>query len=512
MPLKILLADDNITAQRTGAKILTDAGHTVVAVSNGAAAVKKFASEKPELLILDVYMPGYSGLEVCDKVKSAPETAGVPVLLTITPMEPFSLEDGNRVKADGVLTKPFEAIAVDLVAVVAKFEQKLHPAAAPEPLSTQRIEAPEFEDASYAEWKEAAGEGEPAKPVAMSAEVAAAPALGIDELSVEPAPAPFAMDIPAVEPPPEPSAAPSASVFGLDQAAAAPAFDVASPAPTTEFDLSSPAAPSEEAPAPMFDLSETAAPAPQAAPAVAEGVEFTSAPQVGEIAVAAAPELEVTAQAAAGEVVIQQESGLVTNADDMSQFATKFGVEHPDDVPVGVAMEIPPTEAPADEEEDVLEIPVAELAPAQVATEPPTYEPTQRIEASPEPYPTTQRLEAPPEPAPEAEAEMRGAFSAGAGGAAAAPALESPSQAEPEPEAAAAEVDPANLTQKLVAQFAEELERAQIEAEPAAEPAPEPAAEAAPPSEEQRITEVVSRVLDQHKTELIAAIVRELKG
>lgn len=107
---------------------------------------------------------------------------------------------------------------------------------------------------------------------------------------------------------------------------------------------------------------------------------------------------------------------------------------------------------------------------------------------------------------------MRGAFSAGAGGAAAAPALESPSQAEPEPEAAAAEVDPANLTQKLVAQFAEELERAQIEAEPAAEPAPEPAAEAAPPSEEQRITEVVSRVLDQHKTELIAAIVRELKG
>ena len=65
--LKVLLADDNITAQRMGCKILSDAGYSVVPVSNGAAAVKKIASEKPELIILDVYMPGYTGLEVCER-------------------------------------------------------------------------------------------------------------------------------------------------------------------------------------------------------------------------------------------------------------------------------------------------------------------------------------------------------------------------------------------------------------------------------------------------------------
>ena len=47
-----------------GKKILTEAGYEVVAVSNGAAAVKKIAEQKPDIIILDVYMPGYSGLDV----------------------------------------------------------------------------------------------------------------------------------------------------------------------------------------------------------------------------------------------------------------------------------------------------------------------------------------------------------------------------------------------------------------------------------------------------------------
>ena len=57
MALKILLADDSMTAQKMGEKILEEAGYEVVAVSNGAAATKKIASEKPDLIILDVEMP-----------------------------------------------------------------------------------------------------------------------------------------------------------------------------------------------------------------------------------------------------------------------------------------------------------------------------------------------------------------------------------------------------------------------------------------------------------------------
>ena len=123
MALKILLADDSATAQNMGKKILVEAGYEVVAVSNGAAAVKKIAEQKPDMIVLDVYMPGYTGLEVCERVKSAIETTKIPVLLTVGKMEHFLPEEGARVKADGVIVKPFEAS--DLLAAVQKLEQRL---------------------------------------------------------------------------------------------------------------------------------------------------------------------------------------------------------------------------------------------------------------------------------------------------------------------------------------------------------------------------------------------------
>ena len=122
MGIKILLADDSVTAQNMGKKILSEAGHDVVTVSNGAAAAKKIAEVKPELVLLDVFMPGYSGLELCERLRNAAETAKLPVLLTVGRMEPYSPQDGARVKADGVIVKPFEA--TDLTAAVERFAQK----------------------------------------------------------------------------------------------------------------------------------------------------------------------------------------------------------------------------------------------------------------------------------------------------------------------------------------------------------------------------------------------------
>jgi len=127
--LKILFADDSVTAQNMGRKILTEAGYEVVAVSNGAAAVKKIAEQKPDIIILDVYMPGYTGLEVCEKVRGSIETLKTPVLLTVGKMEPYKPEEANRVRADGVIVKPFEAS--DLLAIVKKFVERLGQAAAP---------------------------------------------------------------------------------------------------------------------------------------------------------------------------------------------------------------------------------------------------------------------------------------------------------------------------------------------------------------------------------------------
>jgi CheY-like chemotaxis protein len=141
--LRILFADDSVTAQNMGKKILTEAGYEVVAVSNGAAAVKKIAEQKPDIIILDVYMPGYSGLEVCEKVRGSMETMKTPVLLTVGKLEPYKPEDANRVKADGVIVKPFEAS--DLLAIVKKFEERISqvPVLVPQPARAERFEETE---------------------------------------------------------------------------------------------------------------------------------------------------------------------------------------------------------------------------------------------------------------------------------------------------------------------------------------------------------------------------------
>ncbi len=501
MALKVLLADDNLTAQRMGSKILTDGGHTVVAVSNGAAAMKKIVAEKPQLIIVDVYMPGYSGLEVCQKVKAEPTTARVPVLLTITNMEPFNAEDGNRVRADGVLIKPFEA--TDLLAVVQKFEEKLRPAAPPEVegVDTVKMQAvQEFEDASYNEWKaEAAEEDTVAKAPEMPAEVASAPALGFEDLApAEPAVLPAVQLVTSEPAPSEP--------------ATAPPFDLGAPAAAFDVIASTPA---DHATPPAMEL-EHGEIRPQEDMVIAPPaeLEFTSARHTSGLEVATVPELEVTAQESAAEVPIVRDAALVTDPTEMSQFATKFGEEHPEEIPVGIAM-------PQQTEDISLDEILAESETNAPAAEP-------AVPASVGAAGTTAAAAAParePEPAPEIGIDTQPTEPPVAGMEAGAPEAEPHTQPEvvaaPEPEmeelpAPQLHVDAGDITQKLVAQFAAELDAAQQERPPEPEPHElemEPPAEAAVvPSQEERVSEAVTRVLDRYKDELIAAIVKELKS
>jgi len=132
---KILLADDSVTAQNMGRKILTDAGYEVMTVNNGSAALKKIAEHKPDLIVLDVYMPGYSGLEVCQRIKENRETARIPVLLTVGKLEPFKPEEARRARADAFVVKPFEAS--ELLAALSKLEDKVIPQ--PEPYKQGRF-------------------------------------------------------------------------------------------------------------------------------------------------------------------------------------------------------------------------------------------------------------------------------------------------------------------------------------------------------------------------------------
>ena len=127
MPRTVLLADDSVTAQNMGRRILTDAGYEVITVNNGSAALKKIHEVRPDLIVLDVYMPGYGGLEVCQRLKESGETSKIPVLLTVGKMEPFKADEAKRVRADAHIVKPFEAS--ELLAALTKLEDRIVPQA-----------------------------------------------------------------------------------------------------------------------------------------------------------------------------------------------------------------------------------------------------------------------------------------------------------------------------------------------------------------------------------------------
>src|SRR5438876_11938765 len=72
-------------------------------------------------------MPGYSGLEVCQRIKDTRETARVPVLLTVGKLEAFKPDEAKRARADAFIVKPFEAS--ELLSALTKLEYKVVPEA-----------------------------------------------------------------------------------------------------------------------------------------------------------------------------------------------------------------------------------------------------------------------------------------------------------------------------------------------------------------------------------------------
>ena len=103
---RILLADDSPHAQRMGERILRDEGHEVITVSDGKVAMLRLQDASPDLIIADISMPEVSGYELCEYVKGH---GGMPVILTAGAVEPVDEKEVDRVRADGVLKKPFEA-------------------------------------------------------------------------------------------------------------------------------------------------------------------------------------------------------------------------------------------------------------------------------------------------------------------------------------------------------------------------------------------------------------------
>lgn len=109
---RILLADDSPHAQRMGELILREEGYEVVTITDGATVLVRLRDVDPDLILVDVLMPSKSGYEICDFVKNNHNHLHTRVVLTASALDPVDGEEARRVKADGILNKPFEASVV----------------------------------------------------------------------------------------------------------------------------------------------------------------------------------------------------------------------------------------------------------------------------------------------------------------------------------------------------------------------------------------------------------------
>jgi CheY-like chemotaxis protein len=111
MPKNLLVADDSLTIRKVIGMVLALEDFQMTSVDNGIDAISRARDLKPDLVLADVLMPGRSGYEVCEALKSDPSTSHIPVMLLAGNFEPFDEARARAARADDHITKPFESQA-----------------------------------------------------------------------------------------------------------------------------------------------------------------------------------------------------------------------------------------------------------------------------------------------------------------------------------------------------------------------------------------------------------------
>ncbi len=109
MSRTILLADDSLTIQKVVELTFQDTDYSVIAVSSGDKLLEQLPQCNPDIVICDVIMPGRDGYEICQEIKSSPNSLHLPVILLTGTFEPFDRDRALAVGCSEIITKPFEA-------------------------------------------------------------------------------------------------------------------------------------------------------------------------------------------------------------------------------------------------------------------------------------------------------------------------------------------------------------------------------------------------------------------
>ena len=105
-PPRILIADDDATSRQIASAVLQDAGFEIVEAADGPAALAAFVGEPPDLVLLDVEMPGLDGLEVCRRLRERREARHVPIVMATGLDDMASIEAAFAAGATDFISKP----------------------------------------------------------------------------------------------------------------------------------------------------------------------------------------------------------------------------------------------------------------------------------------------------------------------------------------------------------------------------------------------------------------------
>ncbi|PLS68149.1 MAG: hybrid sensor histidine kinase/response regulator [Cyanobacteria bacterium M5B4] len=104
----LLIVDDNATNLHVLSDVLDDAGFEVRVAQNGEIALQKVEYDPPELILLDVMMPGLNGFDTCERLKANPKTADIPIIFMTALSETVDKVRGLSLGAVDYITKPFQ--------------------------------------------------------------------------------------------------------------------------------------------------------------------------------------------------------------------------------------------------------------------------------------------------------------------------------------------------------------------------------------------------------------------
>ena len=106
---KIVVVDDSYAELQLIEGYLKSANHTVVSYPNTDKLEDKLALDKPDLIVLDVVMPGRNGFQACRDLKSDDRFKGIPIVLCTSKVQESDKFWGQQQGANGYVVKPFKA-------------------------------------------------------------------------------------------------------------------------------------------------------------------------------------------------------------------------------------------------------------------------------------------------------------------------------------------------------------------------------------------------------------------